>query len=44
MRQTRLSIGCADWIEIVKTIGPEAAGILVYLRTLMRSMHTPEVS
>ena len=44
MRQTRLSIGCADWIEIVKTIGPEAAGILVYLRTLMRSMQASEIS
>ena len=44
MRQVRLSIGCSDWKEIVKAIGPEAAGILVYLRTLMRSMQTCEIS
>lgn len=44
MRQTRLSIGCSDWIGIVKTIGPEAAGILVYLRMLMRSMQAAEIS
>ena len=40
MRQVRLSIGCRDWQEIARTIGPEAAGILVYLRTLMRSMQS----
>ena len=44
MRQTRLSIGCQDWQEIVRTIGPEAAGVLVYLRTLMRSMQASEIS
>lgn len=44
MRQTRLSIGCQDWQEIVRVIGPEAAGILVYLRTLMRSMQASEIT
>ena len=44
MRQTRLSIGCRDWQEIVRAIGPEAAGVLVYLRTLMRSMQASEIS
>ena len=44
MRQTRLSIGCRDWQDIIETIGPEAAGILLYLRTMMRSMQTAEIS
>ncbi len=44
MRQTRLSIGCQDWQRIIQTIGAEAAGILLYLRTMMRSMQTAEIS
>lgn len=44
MKQTRLSIGCRDWQTIIENIGPEAAGILVYLRLLMRSMGASEVS
>lgn len=44
MRQTRLSIGCQDWQEIVRTIGAEAAGVLIYLRTVMRGMQTAEIS
>ena len=44
MRQTRLSIGCRDWQVIIETIGPEAAGILLYLLSMMRSMQAAEVS
>lgn len=44
MRQTRLSIGCRDWQTIIETIGPEAAGILLYLLSMMRSMQAAEVS
>ena len=44
MRQTRLSIGCRDWQAIIETIGPEAAGILLYLLSMMRSMQAAEVS
>ena len=44
MRRTRLSIACRDWQEIVRTIGAEAAGILIYLRTVMRGMQTAEIS
>ena len=44
MRQVRLSIGCRDWQQIVLAIGPEAAGVLVYLRTLMRSLGAAELS
>lgn len=44
MRQTRLSIGCQDWQKIVRTVGPEAAGVLVYLRTIMRSMQASEIT
>lgn len=44
MRQIRLSIGCRDWQAIIETIGPEAAGILLYLLSMMRSMQAAEVS
>ena len=44
MKQVRLSIGCRDWQQIIEAIGPEAAGVLVYLRTLMRSMQASEIS
>ena len=44
MKQTRLSIGCRDWQKIIGTIGPQAAGILLYLITLMRSMQSAEIS
>ena len=44
MRQTRLSIGCRDWQAIIETIGPEAAGILLYLLSMMRSIQAAEVS
>ena len=44
MRQARLSIGCRDWQTIIETIGPEAAGILLYLLSMMRSMQAAEVS
>ena len=44
MRQTRLSIGCRDWQAIIETIGPEAAGVLLYLLSMMRSMQAAEVS
>lgn len=44
MRQVRLSIGCRDWQQIVLAIGPEATGVLIYLRTMMRSMGAAEIS
>ena len=44
MKQTRLSIGCRDWADTISQLGPEAAGVLVYLRLLMRSMGASEVS
>lgn len=44
MRQVRLSIGCRDWQQIVLAIGPEATGVLIYLRTMMRSMGSAEIS
>ena len=44
MRQTRLSIGCQEWQETVKRIGPAAAGVLLYLRTLMRTMQVAEIT
>ena len=44
MKQTRLSIGCRDWQAIIETIGAEAAGILLYLLSMMRSMQAAEVS
>ena len=44
MRQARLSIGCQDWQETVKRIGPAAAGVLLYLRTLMRTMQVAEIT
>ena len=44
MRQTRLSIGCRDWRQVIETLGAQTAGILLYLRTLMRSMQAAEIS
>lgn len=44
MRQARLSIGCQNWQDTVKRIGPAAAGVLLYLRTLMRTMQTAEIT
>ena len=44
MKQSRLSLGCRDWQQLVRTIGAEAAGILLYLRLLMRSMQSAELS
>ena len=44
MRQTRLSIGCQEWQKIVQTIGAEATGVLLYLRSLMRSMEAAEIT
>ena len=44
MRQTRLSIGCKEWQRIVQTIGAEATGVLLYLRSLMRSMEAAEIT
>lgn len=44
MRQARLSIGCQDWQKTVKRIGPAAAGVLLYLRTLMRTMQVAEIT
>jgi len=44
MRQTRLSIGCQEWQRIVQTIGAEATGVLLYLRSLMRSMEAAEIT
>lgn len=44
MRQTRLSIGCRDWQDTIETIGPEAAGVLLYLLAMMRSMQAAEIS
>lgn len=44
MKQIRLSIGCRDWQAIIETIGPEAAGILLYLLSMMRAMQAAEIS
>ena len=44
MKQTRLSIGCRDWQAIIETIGPEAAGVLLYLLSMMRSIQAAEIS
>lgn len=44
MKQIRLSIACRDWQAIIETIGPEAAGILLYLLSMMRSMQAAEIS
>ena len=43
MRQTRLSLGCQDWQQIIETVGATAAAVLLKLRLLMRSMGTSEV-
>lgn len=44
MKQTRLSIGCRDWQETVCAIGPAAAAVYLYLRTLMRGMQSAEIT
>lgn len=44
MKQARISIGCKDWQKIVVELGPEAAGTLLYLITLMRSIQSAEVT
>lgn len=44
MKQARISIGCKDWQQIVVELGPEAAGTLLYLITLMRSIQSAEVT
>lgn len=44
MRQTRLSIGCADWRRIIEGLGAEVAGVYLYLRTLMRGMSASEIT
>lgn len=44
MKQTRLSIGCRDWQETVRAIGPAAAAVYLYLRTLMRGMQSAEIT
>lgn len=43
MRQTRLSLGCRDWQHAIHEIGAAAAGLLLYLRLLMRSMESAEI-
>lgn len=44
MKQARISIGCKDWQRIVAELGPEAAGTLLYLITLMRNIQSAEVT
>ena len=44
MRQTRLSLGCQDWQQIIEAVGAIPAAVLLKLRLLMRSMGTAEVS
>ena len=43
-KQARISIGCRDWQDTIETIGPEAAGVLLYLLAMMRSMQAAEIS
>lgn len=44
MRQTRISIGCQDWQRIIGDLGAEAAGLYLYLRTVMRGMQSAEIT
>lgn len=43
-RQSRMSIGCRDWMETVAALGAEAAAVYLYLRMLMRSIQAGEIS
>ena len=43
-KQARMSVGCRDWMETVAALGAEAAAVYLYLRMLMRSIQTGEIS